>query len=196
MTTYLYARISTDDKGQSVDNQIEAVLAERGGVTIVITDEGVSGTVHPTKRSGFNRILKTMKKGDTIVAVAFDRVSRKTIDFLNLIELLSSKGVALVTLRERLDTTTSQGYLLATQMMAFAQLERDIISERTKAALNRLKDNNVTLGRKVTKETVQAKKMICDGVSLAEVIKVTGISRATAYRLKNAAQKPLCETIL
>lgn len=187
MRKFIYARVSTNDKGQTIENQTHAICEAHSDVMMTFCDEGISGTVAPSKRPGFNRMMSVIKSGDVVVIAAFDRVSRNTKDFLSLIDELKAKGVSLVSLRERIDTTTSQGYLMATQFMAFAQYERDLISERTKASLKRLKDEGKVLGRHSTGDLVEAAKMLSEGCSVADVVSVTGVSRATVYRMKKAA---------
>lgn len=187
MRKFIYARVSTADKGQTIENQTHAICEAHSDVMMTFCDKGVSGTVNPSKRPGFARMMSIIKPGDVVVIAAFDRLSRNTKDFLTLIDELKAKGVSLVSMRERLDTSTSQGYLMATQFMGFAQYERDLISERTKASLKRLKDEGKQLGRHSSGDTDKAAKMVSEGCSVADIVSVTGVSRATVYRMKKAA---------
>ncbi|EHZ8238441.1 recombinase family protein [Escherichia coli] len=185
MTTFIYARVSTKD-GQTIENQKHTITTARKDAFMLICDEGISGKVHPLKREGFNRLFRLAKRGDVIVVTAYDRVSRNTRHFLEMLDMLKSKGVALVSLRENIDTTTSQGYLMATQFMAFAQYERDLIGERTRSALIRLKSEGVSLGRPVTKAGQDAVELLKSGVSVQEVMRITGMSKAGVYKVRKS----------
>lgn len=191
MTTFIYARVSTKD-GQTIENQKHTITTVRTDAFMLVCDEGISGKVHPLKREGFNRLFRLAKRGDVITVTAYDRVSRNTVHFLEMLDMLKSKGVALVSLRENIDTTTPQGYLMATQFIAFAQYERDLIAERTRGALARLKADNVTLGRPVTKAGQDAKELLSQGMSPADVMSQTGMSKAMVYRIrKELSTQPL-----
>ncbi|MGM8868825.1 recombinase family protein [Enterobacter hormaechei] len=187
MRKFIYARVSTSDKGQDIQTQIHSICEAHSDVMMTFIDEGVSGTVSPSKRVGFARMMSILKPGDVVVITAYDRLSRNTIDFLNLLDELKAKGVSLVSMRERIDTSTSQGYFMATQFMAMAKYERDLISERTKLKLNKLKAEGKVLGRHSTGDTAKAAEMITEGCSVAGIVSVTGVSRATVYRMKKAA---------
>lgn len=187
MTKFIYARVSTSEKGQTVENQIHAITeAHNDCYFIRFCDDGYSGTVNPAKRPSLSRLLNLVKPGDTILIAAFDRLSRDTLTFLSLIEQLRAKGVSLVSLRERIDTTTSQGYLMATQFMAFAKYERDLISERTQASLNRLKASGKQLGKPTQGNKQNALQMLSEGVAVSVIVAQTGVSRATVFRLKKS----------
>lgn len=182
-----YTRISTDDKGQTVENQLHTILGAYD-IKIVFSDE-VSGSTNPHDREGFKRLLSVVKRGDAIVITALDRLSRDTLNTLNIIKELSAMGVAVISVRESdIDTRTAQGELQVTMFSAFAAYERKLISERTKQALKRLKDEGVQLGRPKTEGNTEAHRLFSEGYTVTQVIAMTGISRATAYRVKAALQ--------
>jgi len=189
MATFIYARVSKADRDsrghqQTVDNQIHQITEAVSDCFMSVCDQGVSGTVHPLKRAGFSRLYSLAKRGDTIVIVGYDRLSRSTVDFLTMLDALNSKGVRLVSLRENIDTATPQGYLMATQFISFAKYERDLISERTVTALKQRKAAGVQLGRKTTGNKALAEKMLSEGCTVGDIVAQTGVSRATVFRMK------------
>ncbi|MDI6637118.1 recombinase family protein [Pantoea dispersa] len=189
MATFIYARVSKADRDsrghqQTVDNQIHHIATTTPDCFMSVCDQGVSGTVHPLKRAGFSRLFSLAKRGDTIVIVGYDRLSRSTVDFLTMLDALNSKGVRLVSLRENIDTATAQGYLMATQFMSWAKYERDLISERTVTALKQRKASGVELGRKTTGDKAKAAQMLSEGCAVAHIVSQTGVSRATVFRMK------------
>jgi DNA invertase Pin-like site-specific DNA recombinase len=111
-------------------------------------------------------LLRDMGSGDTLVVYALDRIGRSVKDVLAKLELLQAKGIILVSIREGLDLTTPIGRFSMTIVAAVAQLERELISERTKTALRAKKEQGIVLGRP---------------------IKTGPVSRSTRYRRKKHA---------
>ena len=140
----LYLRVSTEEQasnGYGLDAQRTRCLgmAQAKGWEVVqeYADEGVSGAKNGTGRPGLTRLMSDSAAGkiDAVVILSLDRLGRKTRLVLELVDQLTSLNVALVSCKESLDTTTPQGQFVLTIFAALAQLERDLISERTKAAL-------------------------------------------------------------
>lgn len=123
-----YARVPTTD--QNLDRQLDA-LKEQGCDTIY--QEKMTGT--KADRPEFQRVLSTLREGDTLVVESFSRLSRSTKDLLEIAEKLTQMGVNLISLKEQLDTTTATGKMMLTMLSALSQFERDIIAERTKAGV-------------------------------------------------------------
>lgn len=100
-------------------------------------DDGVSGTKEPAQRPALTKLCEEVNQGryDAVIVLALDRLGRKTKIVLNLVEEFTEAGVALVSCKESLDTTSPQGQFVLTLFAALAQLERDMIVERTTAAL-------------------------------------------------------------
>ena len=139
-----YARVSTDEQardGVSLKAQKERLAAyavAHGAKLIrVETDAGVSGKLAPHKREGLTNALRAVKKGEAegIVVLRLDRLSRSTIDVLNMAEDANRKAWRLVSVTEHLDTGTAVGEFALTLLAGLAQLERRQIGERTTAAL-------------------------------------------------------------
>lgn len=174
-----YVRVSTADQDTTAQQAaLEAAKCDR-----VFTDEGVSGT-HAT-RPQLDAMLDHLRPGDTVVIWKFDRLGRNTRHLLELIEILESKGCAFESLTERIDTSGPMGRAMLTIMSAFAQLERDQISERTRAGLAEAAKNNRLGGRPRAAdagEIADARKWKAEGVPVNKISKRLGVSRATVYR--------------
>lgn len=103
-------------------------------------DAGVRGAVSPEKRPGLTAALAAIRRGkaDGLVAVKLDRISRSVRDTLDLAEMFDQKGWLLASVEEQIDTTTANGRLFLSLLASMAAWERDVISERTTAALGQL----------------------------------------------------------
>jgi site-specific DNA recombinase len=154
MRTIAYIRVSTQEQareGISLDNQrakIEAYcqLHDLELVT-VIKDGGHSGK--DLKRPGMQRLMDLIagRRVQAVVVYKLDRLSRRVIDTLSIIELMSKHGVALHSLSEKIDTGSAMGKFFLNIMASLAQMERDLISERTKDALQHLVRNGQRAGQ-------------------------------------------------
>lgn len=135
----IYLRVSTEEQteGYGLDIQRERTTAQATakGWTVVseYVDAGISGTKDEKDRPGLNDLLLSAQAGDidAVIILALDRLGRKTALVLDLVERLNNYGVAVVSCKESLDTTTPQGQFVLTMFAALAQLERDTIVERT-----------------------------------------------------------------
>lgn len=147
MRLYGYVRVSTDEQareGVSVDAQkhrlsawCEAMDAECVGVEV---DEGVSGAVAPARRPGLARILKALDAGeaDGLLVLKLDRLSRSTRDTIEMVDACRKHGWRLVSVTEQLDTGSAAGRLVLTVLAALAEMEREMIAERTKMAMDEI----------------------------------------------------------
>lgn len=148
-----YIRVSTQDQareGWSLDAQrrrIQAFCEAKGWpLDEVYADEGVSAVKH---RPAWEKLLaNVLADGVThVVALKLDRFGRSALDLLETYKAFENKGVALVVVDDAIDTSTPAGRLMRTVLAAIAEFERDIISERTKAALVEAKAQGRQLGR-------------------------------------------------
>ena len=128
-----YARVSTD--GRNLDRQIDA-LKEVGVDNRVLYQEKITGT--KKDRPELQRMLEELNEGDTVIITDLTRISRSTKDLLDIIEKIKNKGATIRSLKDTwLDTTSNNPYkaFLLTVMSGLSQLERDLISQRTKEGL-------------------------------------------------------------
>lgn len=127
-----YARVSTDEQATQAQ---EMELRSVGCDTIV--EEHGSGASRA--RPALARLLREIKMGETLVVVRLDRLARSVSHLLDVIEDLTAKGAHFRSLRDPIDTTTPQGMFSLQVLGAVAQLERALISERTKAGIKAAK---------------------------------------------------------
>lgn len=173
-----YARVSTQD--QNLDMQLD-VLKQYGCERIF--QEKMTGS--KKDRPQLEELLKILRTGDKVVIYKLDRISRSTKHLIELSEHFESAGVQFVSLQDSIDTSTPMGRFFFRVMASIAELERDIISERTKAGLESARAR----GRNGGRPPVQNKKMELalkmynsKDYSISEIVKATGISQASLYR--------------
>lgn len=109
-------------------------------------DEGVSGKAIGPKLQEVLQLL-TSRQGDGLVVAKLDRLSRSIVNASNIIEAAQAQGWSLVILDLGMDLTTAAGRMMAMNLANFAQYERELISERTKAALAAKKRRGEHIGR-------------------------------------------------
>lgn len=175
-----YARVSTQD--QSLDLQKDALIKE--GVELeYIFEEKVTGT--KSDRPKLNELLSYARNGDQIVVYKLDRLSRSTKHLIELSEELEERRIELVSIQDKIDTTTAIGKAMFKMLAVLSEMERDIISERTKAGLKSARARGRNGGRpKMSKEQLdhaidlyETKKY-----SIKDITEKTGVSKAKLYK--------------
>jgi DNA invertase Pin-like site-specific DNA recombinase len=149
-----YCRVSTEEQavsGLGLAAQENAIRAEcvRRGLTVVVihTDAGISGKT--LSRPALSSALADLKvgRGSVLMVAKLDRLTRSVHDASGLMLKADEGGWGLVALDAPVDTTTPQGAAMAQVLAVFAELERRLIGERTKAALAVRRAQGVRLGR-------------------------------------------------
>lgn len=182
-TTYGYARVSTDD--QTTALQLDALRA--AGVSEVYADEAVSGTTAAAERRELRRLLAILAPGDTLVVYSVSRVGRSTADVLSLLESLGRRGVLFRSLTEPFDTTTGMGKFVLTILAAVADLERSMLSERTKAGLSAARARGAKIGRPTTGRAAEARALVREsGYSTEAAAAELGVSVSSVRRALRA----------
>lgn len=136
-----YARVSTHD--QNLDLQraaLESAGCER------IYDDNLSGTRRD--RPGLERALETLREGDTLVVWKLDRLGRSVKDLVELVGELERRNVHFRSLTDAIDTSTPAGRFFFHVMASLAQMERELLIERTRAGLVGAKAQGRVGGRK------------------------------------------------
>lgn len=141
MTMIGYARVSTDE--QLLDLQRDALRA--AGCQQIYEDFGISAVA--LRRPGYDAALAALKPHDTLVVWKLDRAWRSLKQAVDTLDTLQRLPVAFRSLTEPLDTTTPLGQAMYQIQNVFAELERKLISERTKAGLEAARRRGKTLGR-------------------------------------------------
>ena len=149
----LYVRVSTSDKGQSIENQL-APLQEAAGrlgwaVVAVFSDEGISGTKGREKRPGLDALMKGVarREFDLVAAWSVCRLGRSLPDLIGFLGELQARDIDLYLHQQALDTSTPSGRMLFGMLSVFSEFERAMIRDRVMAGLDRAKSSGKRLGR-------------------------------------------------
>ena len=162
-----YTRVSTEEQansGNGLEAQRAAIDAEasrRGWAVEHYSDEGVSGKIIGPR---LLEVLQLLASGqaDGLVVAKLDRLSRSIINAANMIDAAQKQGWSLVVLDMNLDLTTAAGRMMAGQLMLFAQYERELIGERTSAALAAKKARGERVGRPSLATPAVVRRIVMD----------------------------------
>jgi len=173
-----YLRVSTEE--QNVDRQIDALKPLCDQVFI----EKLSATA--PKRPIFDRVMALLKSGDTLVVWDLDRAFRSTVDAILQEKHLRERGITFEIISLNVNTAEPAGEFAYSVMAAAAQLERRMISKRTKEGLAAARKHGVTLGRKPKlskRQIIQAKeKLKASSHTQAELAALYGVHPRTLAR--------------
>lgn len=183
-----YARVSTGD--QDVAGQ--RVRLEQAGALKIFTDVRSGRSLD---RPGLEALLAYARPGDTLAVVRLDRLGRSLAELLTTVAGLKDRGIALLSLEEKLDTSSAAGELIFHVFGAIAHFERRLIAERTKDGIAVARARGKHPGRPpVDREKVAAAlKLVAAGLSPTAAAKQLGLGRSTVYREVRLAgvQRPL-----
>lgn len=178
--TLAYVRVSTD--GQTTEAQRHAI-AKKYNVSEWFGDEATSGAVKALQRDGFKALHQYARRGDTVVVAAIDRLGRDTIDVLETVEALKTKGVAVVSMREGFDLSSPIGKAMLTMLAAVAELERSNIKARQMAGIQKARAQGKKLGApKVIDDAAVVKWRRENDASIADTASHWAISPAAVKR--------------
>ncbi len=173
-----YARVSTGE--QDLALQIDAL--EKAGCEKIFTDKA-SGAA--SERPGLDEALAFLRPGDTLVVWKLDRLGRTVKKLIELVESLSERKVQFQALTDAIETATPAGRFFFHVMSALAQMERELIAERTQAGLAAARSRGRTGGRprKMTESKLDsARKLLAAGTNPKDVAATLGVSSKTLYR--------------
>ena len=178
-----YARVSTQD--QNLDLQIDAL--NEAGCKKIYCDK-ISGS--EKSRPELDRMIESLRKGDTVVVFKLDRLGRSLKHLIDLVAQFDKKGVSFKSTQDMMfDTTSSQGRLIFNLFASLAEFERDIIRERTNAGLKSARARGRIGGRpKGLSEEAQKTAEICASLyeggkhGANEIATRMRISKATLYK--------------
>lgn len=145
----LYYRVSKDE--QNCENQMADLRKyckfRKWTAASEYQDDAVSGI--KKARPALDKMMAEIRRGkfDVLLVWSYDRFARSAVHLVTTLDELKNLGVDFASYRQQLDTTTPMGDMMFTVFAGIAQLERDMISERTKASLARLKASGHILGR-------------------------------------------------
>jgi DNA invertase Pin-like site-specific DNA recombinase len=191
MKIALYARVSTFNNGQDPETQLLPLREYAKARSFDVFQEYVdvaSGVKESRPR--LDELLADARKRrfDAIVVWKLDRLGRSLKHLITLIEEFQALGVQFISYTEGMDTTTPSGKLLFNVIGAIAGFERDLIRERVKAGLQRVKSQGRRLGRPtVSYDPKRIVTLKMAGLSTRAIARETGVSNATVSRV---LQKP------
>lgn len=191
MKVAIYVRVSTQD--QNLENQIIPLIQYCNRMEWeykLFQEKESTRKTRPVQWDLYNRLLR--KEFDGLIIYKFDRWARSTKELIEHVEKLVDKGIMVYSYTDNVDLSQAMGRAMLTIISAFAQLERDIIRERTLAGLARAKANGKKLGRPKGKESKKdapiqiVKKLIGEGYDIREIARMMQTSK---YRVEKAVKK-------
>jgi DNA invertase Pin-like site-specific DNA recombinase len=177
--------VSTED--QSLDLQLDAL--RQASCERIFTDKTSAATTH---RYGLSEAQSHLREGDVLVVWKLDRLGRSVKGLVELVGEFEQQGVQFRSLTDGIDTTTPHGRFFFHMMASLAQMERELISERTKAGLAAARKRGRMVGRKrcMTPSKIEsAKQLLRSGMPPREVANNLGVSLPTLYRWVPASSR-------
>lgn len=187
MKTYGYVRVSTDKQEHGPDAQRAAILRH-----VPEVDEWFEE--HESGKDAYNRpvlqeVLERVCDDQALLAVAkLDRLGRSVVDVLQIFERVHACGASINVVDFGIDTTTPAGKMMLTILAAFAEFEREMISQRTKEGLAAARDKGVQLGRPTVVNRLGILDDLYAGLEPASIAKRWGCSVRTVQRVKKSLE--------
>lgn len=184
MAIFGYGRVSTLQ--QDTENQ-RLELEQAGWMFDFWFTDTVSGKVPAMQRLAFAELLGKIRDGETLVVSKLDRLGRDSIDILQTVRALSARNIKVIVHQlGTTDLTSAAGKLLLSMLAAVAEMERDLLIERTQSGLSRAKAEGKTLGRP-SKIAPEARRAILtkwsSGTTISALAREYGVSRATVAKV-------------
>ena len=191
---YGYIRVSTDE--QHVENQKHEIslYCREHHLQIDRWVEEVISSRKPLTERKLGKMLKHLKKGDILIATEISRLGRNLLEVMTILQKSLEKDCQIWTLKENYRLGADiQSKVLAFAFSLASELERQLISERTKNSLQRLKDEGKKLGRpfgfsyhKLKKQHEKIIELLNKGLTKAEIARIMDCSWITLHRYINA----------
>lgn len=198
MTTLAYIRVSTQlQTGESQKYEIEKFCNAKNINVVKWTEESVSGTI-PWERRRLGKAVRKLGRGDLIICTEMSRLGRNMLMIMSLLNYCSSKGIAIHTIKDNFDLSDNiNSKIIAFAFSLAAEIERNLISQRTKEALAAKKLMGIKLGRpngsSPKRQTFEKNlpiiaTMLQNGESISSVARQFGMHRNTLRRFLNEAE--------
>lgn len=174
-----YARVSTTD--QHLESQLDVL--EKEGCEKIFQEKCSGGT---REREQLKQALLLLREGDIFVVTKLDRLGRTVKQLVDLIDDFQKKGVQFKSIQDGIDTTTANGRFFFHIMSGFAELERELIRERTQIGLDSARSRGRLGGRPEThhedKKEIAYQMVMENHQTVAEIADALNMSRSTIYR--------------
>ncbi|EEU9439444.1 recombinase family protein [Escherichia coli] len=175
---YGYARVSTNHQ----DTELQLTALKSAGCEKIF-EEHASG--RKSNRPALKKLLRTLNAGDTLVVWKLDRLGRSMRNLVLLVDELRQRGIHFKSLTDSIDTSSPMGRFIFHIMSALAEMERELIVERTRAGLAAAREKGRIGGRrpKLTPEQwAQAGRLILNGVDRKQVAIIYDVAVCTLYK--------------
>lgn len=192
MRTVAYVRVSTG--GQDLNSQRLAILdyAHRQGLTVDAFVEAHTSSRRPPGARGLDTLLEQLQPGNVLLVSELSRLGRSVGQIIQFVDRLIQQGVRLIAIKENLqlnDPQDMQTKVMVTLLSLFAEIERDLIAERTKEGLAAARAKGRLPGRpkgvlgtsKLTGREAEIQIFLAKTVSKAAIAKILGVSRSTLH---------------
>jgi len=183
-----YARISTNEQ----DTRAQVAALESAGCELIFREKASGGR---WERPELHRLLGQLRTGDVVVVWKLDRLSRSLKDVLTLMEAIQRAKAGFKSLTEAIDTRTPAGRMMMQMVGSFAEFEREMLRERTRAGLKAAREQGRIGGRRLKLNPQQQKeiiRLVTEGHKTgAEAARLFAVHPATVSRLlQRAGPKP------
>jgi putative DNA-invertase from lambdoid prophage Rac len=180
MVIFAYGRVST--KEQTADNQRIEIEAAGHQVDFWFADT-ISGKTSASQRPQFAALLGQIRNGETLIVSKLDRLGRDAQDVGATVKMLATRKISVIVLQlGKLDLASPAGKMMLTMLAAVAEMERDLLVERTQAGLARAKSEGKTLGRPSKTTAAQRSEIVAQyqqGESVSALARAFAVSRAS-----------------
>lgn len=194
----IYLRVSTEKQDLSMQrSELEAYCKARGWDNLKFHEDIGTGT--NSQREGLKALMRDARarKIDLILIWKLDRLFRSLKDLVNTLNELEEIGVALVSLKDQIDMTTSTGRLMTHLLGAFAQFEADLIKSRVIAGIENARRKGKTLGRPRLNKESQIKELRDKGLTYGQIQMKLNVSKGAVWRaLKTCPNNPTKKLVL
>ena len=198
MSVYGYLRVSTDDQDENSQKRGVDEFASKNGLKIdeYVIDHGLSGAKEFKVRA-IGKLIKKLQKGDTVIASEISRIGRRLILVLDFIKICTEKGVSFFTVKDRYSIAdTVQSKVILTVMGLCAEIERDLVRQRTKEGLSRARAEGKILGRpkgrktapekhKLNNKEVLIRSLMDEGLAQRKIAAIVKVNRNTLAKFIN-----------
>ena len=201
MSVYAYIRVSTVVQSYaSQEHEISEYCRRHVLVVGQWVSESVSGTICAEKRK-LGKLIKKMKRGDLLICTELSRLGRNMLMIMSILNMCSTKGIAIHTIKDNFDLSDNiNSKIIAFAFALAAEIERNLISQRTKEALAERRLKGVRLGRPPgssrkkdmfynDKEAVM--QMLAEGRSISFISRKYGIHRNTVRNYIKELKNPI-----
>lgn len=186
MAIFAYGRVSTAE--QTTNNQ-RIEIENAGHVVDYWFADTISGKTSATQRPQFKALLAQIRDGETLIVSKLDRLGRDAQDVGATVKMLAARKISVVVLQlGKLDLASAAGKMMLTMLAAVAEMERDLLVERTQSGLARAKSEGKTLGRPSKTTNEQRTEIVAkyaQGESVSSLARQFTVSRASILAIVN-----------